>query len=56
MPEELPAYLVCSSFMPKGHGSIIPYGEAAHPILDKYQGELLIAGEHESDPVFLDTE
>ena len=47
MSQELSAYLVCSSFMPEGHGSIIPYGEAAHPILDKYQGELLIAGEHD---------
>ena len=45
MSEKLEAYLVCSSFMPEGHGSIIPYGEAAHPILDKYEGELLIAGE-----------
>ena len=45
MKTQLPAYLVCSSFMPEGHGSIIPYGEAAHPLLDKYQGELLVAGE-----------
>ena len=43
--EKLAAYLICSSFMPEGHGSIIPYGEAAHPILEKYEGELLIAGE-----------
>ena len=33
----LAAYLVCSSFMPEGHGSIIPYGEAAHPLLEKYK-------------------
>jgi len=33
--------------MPEGHGSIIPYGEAAHPLLEKYQGELLVAGETE---------
>jgi len=45
MSEKLPAYLVCSSFMPEGHGSIIPYGEAAHPILEKCEGELLVAGE-----------
>ena len=45
MSEHLHAYLVCSSFMPEGHASIIPYGEAAHPILDKYEGELLVAGE-----------
>lgn len=24
MPEKLEAYLVCSSFMPEGHGSITP--------------------------------
>lgn len=46
-PPRLAAYLVCSSFMPEGHGSIIPYGEAAHPLLEKYQGELLVAGETE---------
>ncbi len=45
MSEQLAAYLVCSSFMSEGHDSIIPYGEAAHPILDKFGGELLIAGE-----------
>ncbi len=45
MSENVEAYLVCSSFMSEGHGSIIPYGEAAHPILEKYKGELLIAGE-----------
>lgn len=45
MSKNLSAYLVCSSFMPEGHGSIIPYGEAAHPILEKFKGELLIAGE-----------
>lgn len=47
MSDKLAAYLVCSSFMPEGHGSIIPYGEEAHPILEKYQGELLVAGETE---------
>jgi len=31
--------------MPEGYSSIIPYGEAANPILEKYQGELLIPGE-----------
>ena len=31
--------------MPEGHGSIIPYGKAEHPILEKYQDELLVAGE-----------
>ncbi|NKB35533.1 MAG: DUF1330 domain-containing protein [Pseudomonadales bacterium] len=45
MSEKLAAYLVCSSFMPEGHGSIVPYGEAAHPMLEKYEGELLVAGE-----------
>ena len=33
--------------MPVGDESIIPYGEAAQPILDKYQGDLLVAGETE---------
>lgn len=56
MSEQLPAYLVCSSFMPEGHGSIIPYGEAAHSILEKYQGELLVAGESDQFMEFLEGE
>lgn len=45
MSKNIPAYLVASSFMPEGHGSIQAYGEAAQPLLDKWGGELLIAGE-----------
>jgi len=56
MNEKKPAYLVCSSFMPEGHGSIIPYGEAAHPILEKYQGELLVAGESDQFMDFFEGE
>lgn len=44
-PSELPAYLVASSFMPEGHGSLIPYGEAAHPMMEKWGWELIIAWE-----------
>lgn len=47
MTNSIPAYLVASSFMPAGHGSLDPYGEAVHPIMDKWGGELLIAGETE---------
>lgn len=39
-----PAYLVASSFMPEGHDSLMPYGEATHPIMEKFGGELLVAG------------
>ena len=56
MSDTLPAYLVCSSFMPEGHGSIIPYGEAAHPIIEKYGGELLIAGESDQLMEFFEGE
>lgn len=45
METQVPAYLVASSFMPKGHGALDPYGESAHPILDKFGGELVVAGE-----------
>lgn len=40
----IPAYLVASSFMPEGHGSLTPYGEAIHQIFDKYGAEILVAG------------
>ena len=56
MSENLEAYLVCSSFMPDGHGSIIPYGEAAHPILEKYKGKLLVAGESDQPLEFFEGE
>ena len=42
---ETPAYLIASSFMPEGHGSLMPYAEATHPLMEKWGGELLIAGE-----------
>lgn len=45
MTNTTPAYLIASSFMPSGHGSLDPYGEAVHPLMDKWGGELLIAGE-----------
>lgn len=44
MPQEKPAYLVASSFMTEGHGSLEAYGEAAHPLMEKFGAEILIAG------------
>lgn len=38
------AYLVASSFMPEGHGSLDPYGEAIHSIFAQHGAEILIAG------------
>ncbi|WP_166415524.1 DUF1330 domain-containing protein [Cochlodiniinecator piscidefendens] len=40
-----PAYLIASSFMPEGHGPLDAYGEATHPIMEKWGGTLLVAGE-----------
>lgn len=45
MKNSKPAYLVASSFMPADHGSITPYFEAAHPLLEKAGAEIVIAGE-----------
>ena len=45
MPTDKPAYLVASSFMPEGHGPLDAYGQATHALLEKWGGELLIAGE-----------
>ena len=45
MINQTPAYLVASSFMPEGHGSLDAYGEATHRIMEKWGGELLVAGE-----------
>ena len=45
MSAQKPAYLVASSFMPQGHASLDAYAEATHPLMEKYGGELLIAGE-----------
>ena len=46
---QVPAYLVASSFMPNGHGSLDAYGEATHPLMEKYGGELIIAGYTEQE-------
>lgn len=43
--EQQPAYLIASSFMPEGHGLITPYFEAAHPLIEKAGGEVIIAGQ-----------
>lgn len=45
MAKPKPAYLVASSYMREGHGSLEPYGHAVHPLMEKYGGELLVAGE-----------
>lgn len=42
-----PAYLVASSFMPEGHGSLDPYANAMHHLMEAAGGELLVAGETE---------
>ena len=44
MSKQKPAYLVASSFMQEGHGSLEPYGRAVHPLLEKAGAELLVAG------------
>ena len=44
MYKQKPAYLVASSFMLEGHGSLDVYGRAVYPLLEKYGGELLVAG------------
>ena len=44
MSKSRPAYLVASSFMRDGHGSLDPYGRAVHPLIEKAGGELLVAG------------
>ena len=48
MSKQNPAYLVASSFMQEGHGSLEPYGRAVHPLLEKVGGELLVAGARRS--------
>lgn len=45
MEKEIPAYLIASSIMPKGHGSIMPYFKAAHPLFEQAGAEVLVAGE-----------
>ncbi len=45
MPKQIPAYLVASSYMPEGHGPLDAYGQAVHPLMEEWGGELIIAGE-----------
>lgn len=45
MSKQKAAYLVASSFMPEGHGPLQPYGEATHPLMEKWGGQLVVAGE-----------
>lgn len=45
MSKLTPAYLICSSFMPEGHGPLDAYANVTHPLMEKAGGELLIAGE-----------
>ena len=40
-----PAYLVCSSIMKEGHGSLEPYFHAVQPLLKTAGAELLVAGD-----------
>ena len=42
-----PAYLIASSFMPEGHGSLEKYRDIVHTIFDKFGAEILIAGSTE---------
>ncbi len=51
MTKKVPAYLVASSYMPKDHGDLTAYAEATHPLMEKYGGELIIAG---SNTQFID--
>lgn len=41
---ERPAYLIASSYMEDGHGSLDAYYHAAHPLLEAAGGETIIAG------------
>lgn len=42
--KQRPAYLIASSFMEEGHGSLDAYYHAAHPLLEAAGGETIIAG------------
>lgn len=44
MTTEIPAYLVASSFMPEGHGSLNSYGNAAHELMQQAGAEMLVVG------------
>lgn len=39
-----PAYLLASSFMPPGHGSLDAYGEASHKVFSRYGAEVIAMG------------
>lgn len=45
MKDSTPAYLIASSIMPADHGSLMPYYEAAHALIEKSGAEVLVAGE-----------
>ena len=45
MKETTPAYLIASSMMPAGHGSIDAYFEAAHPLMEQAGAEVIVAGQ-----------
>lgn len=45
MSDVNPAYLIASSFMPANHGSLTPYFEAVHSLIEKAGAEIVIAGE-----------
>ncbi|MGF1702152.1 DUF1330 domain-containing protein [Photobacterium makurazakiensis] len=49
MSNPTPAYLVCSSIFEDNHGSLMPYFEAVHPLIEKSGAEVLIAGSLEQN-------
>ncbi|GHB40599.1 hypothetical protein GCM10007094_32480 [Pseudovibrio japonicus] len=44
MSEQKPAYLVASSFMSRGHGSLDEYASKARPLLEAAGAELVVFG------------
>jgi len=47
MNQSKPAYLVASTILSKGHGSLMDYAHAAMPIIKAYGAEVLVAGTSE---------
>ncbi len=47
MSQPKPAYLISSLILPAAHGSLMEYGQAAHPIFMKYQAQVLVIGNSE---------
>jgi uncharacterized protein (DUF1330 family) len=45
MTNQVPAYLIASSIMPKDHDDLGPYANAAHPIMEAAGAAILVAGE-----------